>query len=210
MSTAPKRMPRAQRRTQLIDSAVRVFAERGYSAASMDDVAEAAGISKPVLYQHFDSKLDLYLAVARTATQTVDSLLRTALDSEGDGRVRIRRTIRAFFRFADEHRDQYTIAYTAYSYEPAAQRIFEEVRSGLARELARVVSGGADMDEQTTRLVGGTIATIGESATRFVIADDAIDRDAAADAFTAFIWNGIEGLDLFAAGRPSVCAPPRD
>ena len=55
------RMPAAQRRTQLLDTAVHVFAERGYHAASMNDVAEAAGVTKPVLYQHFSSKRDLFV-----------------------------------------------------------------------------------------------------------------------------------------------------
>ena len=56
-------MPKDQRRAQLLDAANAVFTTRGYHAAAMDDIAEAAGVSKPVLYQHFGSKLDLYLAL---------------------------------------------------------------------------------------------------------------------------------------------------
>ena len=57
------RLPAAARRRQLLDSALDVFAARGYHGASMNDVADAAGVTKPVLYQHFDSKQDLYLAL---------------------------------------------------------------------------------------------------------------------------------------------------
>ena len=70
------RMPAAQRRTQLLDTAVHVFAERGYHAASMNDVAEAAGVTKPVLYQHFSSKRDLFVelltAIGDELRETID------------------------------------------------------------------------------------------------------------------------------------------
>ncbi|MGB9375557.1 MAG: helix-turn-helix domain-containing protein, partial [Jiangellales bacterium] len=57
------RLPRSQRRAQLLDAAKDVFVERGYHAAAMDEIAIRAGVSKPVLYQHFPGKLDLYLAL---------------------------------------------------------------------------------------------------------------------------------------------------
>ena len=60
---AAARMPAAQRRTQLMDVAMRVFSREGYHGATMADVADAAGVTKPVLYQHFPSKRDLYLAL---------------------------------------------------------------------------------------------------------------------------------------------------
>ena len=61
--TTGSRLPREQRRAQVLDAARAVFVESGYYAAGMDDIAERAGVSKPVLYQHFPSKLDLYLAL---------------------------------------------------------------------------------------------------------------------------------------------------
>ncbi|NDC52091.1 MAG: TetR/AcrR family transcriptional regulator, partial [Actinobacteria bacterium] len=57
------RLPRDERRAQLLDSALEIFTVSGYHAASMDEIADKAAVSKPVLYQHFPSKLDLYLAV---------------------------------------------------------------------------------------------------------------------------------------------------
>ena len=57
------RLPRRERRVQLLESALEVFVRQGYHAAAMDDIAERAGVSKPVLYQHFPGKLDLYLAL---------------------------------------------------------------------------------------------------------------------------------------------------
>jgi len=72
-------MPRSARRAQLLESALDVFVANGYHAAAMDDIAERAGVSKPVLYQHFPSKLDLYLALLDAACDQVVDGVRRAL-----------------------------------------------------------------------------------------------------------------------------------
>ncbi|MGH3818112.1 MAG: TetR/AcrR family transcriptional regulator, partial [Pseudonocardiaceae bacterium] len=74
-TAAPRgvRMPRDERRAQLLAAATDVFVNNGYHATVMDDIAERAGVSKPVLYQHFPSKLELYLALLERHT---DELVR--------------------------------------------------------------------------------------------------------------------------------------
>ena len=74
-------MPRDARRAQLLESALDVFVAQGYHAAAMDDIAERAGVSKPVLYQHFPGKLELYLALLDNACDQVVGGVRTALAS---------------------------------------------------------------------------------------------------------------------------------
>src|ERR1700730_8247235 len=73
-TTRPRgtRLPRLARRRQLLDAAMEVFVARGYHAAAMDEIAERAGVSKPVLYQHFPGKQDLYLALL---DESVDRLI---------------------------------------------------------------------------------------------------------------------------------------
>ncbi len=66
------RLPRLARRRQLLDAAQQVFVAQGYHAAAMDDIADRAGVSKPVLYQHFPGKRDLYLALL---DETAESLV---------------------------------------------------------------------------------------------------------------------------------------
>ena len=95
------RMPRKDRRAQLLESALEVFVAQGYHAAAMDDIAERAGVSKPVLYQHFPGKLDLYLALLDVSCDTIIENCRRALDSTArqqaarrrrdDGVLRLRR-----------------------------------------------------------------------------------------------------------------------
>ena len=75
------RLSRSARRTQLLAAAKTVFVTQGYHAAAMDDIAVRAGVSKPVLYQHFPSKLELYLALLGESAAEMVRLVRAALDA---------------------------------------------------------------------------------------------------------------------------------
>ena len=96
------RLPRDVRRASLLEAALAAFSENGYHATSMDDIAERAGVSKPVLYQHFDSKLDLYLALAARVADDVVATITGALDSTPDNGARIAACVRAYFEFVDQ------------------------------------------------------------------------------------------------------------
>ena len=79
--TRGTRLPRLARRRQLLDAAREVFVARGYHAAAMDEIADRAGVSKPVLYQHFPGKQDLYLALLDESVEQLIEGVRTALRS---------------------------------------------------------------------------------------------------------------------------------
>ena len=83
-TTRAARLPREQRREQVLAAALDVFATSGYHAASMDEIADHAGVSKPVLYQHFPGKLDLYLAILDSGIDELMEAARTALTGTTD------------------------------------------------------------------------------------------------------------------------------
>src|SRR5258706_5006485 len=85
----PARLPRSARRKQLLEAAQEVFVAQGYHAAAMDDIAERAGVSKPVLYQHFPGKLDLYLALLNVHSDAIIVTMRDAMSSSTDNKVRV-------------------------------------------------------------------------------------------------------------------------
>src|ERR671939_572039 len=93
----PVRLPRSARRKQLLGAAQQVFVAQGYHAAAMDDIAERAGVTKPVLYQHFPGKLDLYLALLEQASDRIIDATREALASTADNKQRVAATMRVFF-----------------------------------------------------------------------------------------------------------------
>src|SRR5579862_3519034 len=95
------RLPRHERRRQLLDAALEVFVSQGYHAAAMDDIAERAGVSKPVLYQHFPGKLELYLALLDTQAETLARTVTAALDATEDNQQRIHGVLSAYFGFVD-------------------------------------------------------------------------------------------------------------
>src|SRR5690349_25084100 len=82
----PVRMPRSARRKQLLAAAQDVFVAQGYHSAAMDDIAERAGVSKPVLYQHFPGKLELYLALLDTHCDAFAERIRSRSEERRVGK----------------------------------------------------------------------------------------------------------------------------
>jgi AcrR family transcriptional regulator len=106
------RTPRAEREEQMIVAASRLFAERGFGGCSMDDIAEASGITKPMLYAYFDSKEGLFAACAQRAGEDLQQELRAVSEREDltpdkqlwEGILRV-------FRFVEEHHDGWLLLY---------------------------------------------------------------------------------------------------
>jgi AcrR family transcriptional regulator len=146
MSTADdayrsSRMPRQMRRALLLDAALEAFVSNGYHSAAMDDIAVRAGVSKPVLYQHFPGKLDLYLAVLETSSESLIRKVQAALASTHDNKARVYATIEAYFAFVAD--------------EAAAYRLLFE--SDLTNE-PEVVARVSRTDEKCAELVSEVIA----------------------------------------------------
>jgi AcrR family transcriptional regulator len=95
------RLPRTARRAQLLVAAQEVFVRSGYHQAAMDEIADQAGVSKPVLYQHFPSKLELYIALLDQHTEALVAAVRQALASTHDNKLRVAATMAAYFEFVD-------------------------------------------------------------------------------------------------------------
>src|SRR6478672_7951585 len=107
----PTRLPRSARRKQLLAAAQEVFVAHGYHAAAMDDIAERAGVSKPVLYQHFPGKLELYLALLDTHCDAMVSRVRSAMEATTDNKDRVRGAIQAYFDFIDHESEAFRLVF---------------------------------------------------------------------------------------------------
>ena len=104
-----KRMPREERRRQLVNVACPVFAERGYEAASLEEIAERAGVSRPILYSHFGDKQGLFEAVVGMQIAMVESVVIEALALPGEPRELVAHGMRAFFTYVREHPDGHAV-----------------------------------------------------------------------------------------------------
>ena len=97
------RLPRDERRAILLSAALEVFTAAGYHSAAMDEIADRANVSKPVLYQHFPSKLDLYLAVLDLHIDSLVFELQKAISSTPDNSMRVHATVEAYFSFSSSN-----------------------------------------------------------------------------------------------------------
>ena len=117
-----QRLPRMQRRAQLLAAAQAVFVDKGYHASGMEDIAERAGVSKPVLYQHFPGKLELYLALVDQHTAHIVELVQGALQSTENHKDRTYASIRVFFDFVARDDSGYRIVFESDLNEVVAVR----------------------------------------------------------------------------------------
>jgi AcrR family transcriptional regulator len=147
VSTSPtfKRLPRAIREQQMLDAAVRVFSRRGFHAASMDEVADEAGISKPMVYAYLGTKDELFIAcLHREASRLMEAVAAVVEVGDLPPDEQLWRGLRAFFGFVGAHRDGWAVLYRqARASEPFAaelakmrSRIVEVVAAMLSRALA--------------------------------------------------------------------------
>lgn len=145
------RLPAAERREQLLTAALDVFAKRDYHQTSMNDVAEAAGISKPVLYQHFASKRDLYLAVIEEAgTQMLRAIGAPQL-STTDGRRRTEQGFLAYFTWVAENHDAFLLLFGSGSRrDPEFNDAVRQFTSKVADAIEPLITADIDHDHRRT------------------------------------------------------------
>ena len=146
MTTAKrKRMPRAERMRQMIEVAEQVFSERGYAAASMDEIAELVGVSKPMLYEYFNSKEGLLLACIRQSRAVLREVTEQATVGAAGAEDALRRGLLAFFVFIRERRQAWSLLRheMALIGTPAADEV-EETRRQQTDLIAALMSGHFD------------------------------------------------------------------
>jgi len=105
------RLPRDERRAILLSAALEVFTAAGYHSAAMDEIADRANVSKPVLYQHFPSKLDLYLAVLDLHIDSLVFELQKAISSTPDNEQRVHATVVAYFAFIENEGEAFRLLF---------------------------------------------------------------------------------------------------
>jgi AcrR family transcriptional regulator len=189
------RLPRHERRRQLLDAALEVFVSQGYHAAAMDEIAERAGVSKPVLYQHFPSKLELYLALL---DQSVDELLETvrdALRSTDDNRQRVAATFSAYFEYVESEGQAFRLVFESdLSNEAAVRERLERGQQECAEMISQMVRQDAGLDEDEAHLLSVGMVGLAQVTARYWLSTrDHIPREAAEQLVSRLAWRGISG-----------------
>jgi AcrR family transcriptional regulator len=190
-------MPRAQREQQILTAAAQVFAERGYSATTMEDIAERVGITKPLIYGYFGSKEGLLSAAVTRARTELREATEAAWASVGPdaaiGEV-FRAGIRAFFDFIDEHADGFMLMQQEGAVASQAGDLIESIRQQQAAATVRILRGAPELARVPDDVLEGYAeVTIGACERLAVWRSGRTDLSAedATELVMASVWRGL-------------------
>lgn len=193
---AKQRLPRDERRAQLLTAALEVFTAAGYHAAAMDEIADRAGVSKPVLYQHFPSKLDLYLAVLDLHIDSLVFAIQKAIASNRENSSRVAATVEAYFGFIDNEGEAFRLLFESdMNLEPQVRERLNRMTYDCAAAVSAVISIDTGLGkEESMMLAVGIIGTVQTTARHWLDRDGKIDRKRATELVMNLIWRGISGF----------------
>jgi AcrR family transcriptional regulator len=192
------RLPRQERRAQLLESALEVFVAQGYHAAAMDDIAERAGVSKPVLYQHFPGKLDLYLALLDASCDQIVDNCRLALESTHDNKQRVLATMDVFYEYVAGDTGAFRLVFESdLTSEPAVREQVDRVTSECATMIASVIHEDTGLTDEESRLLAVSLVGMAQVSARFWLSEaSTISKADAAALVAGLAWRGIRGYPL--------------
>jgi AcrR family transcriptional regulator len=190
------RVPRTVREQQLLDVSEKVFAEHGYQGASIEDIARAAGVTRPIVYDHFGSKEGIYLACVRRARAELERAINDAAGTSEDPGEQLWRGINAYFEFVERHGRAWDVLFGqgAAVAGPAAEEVtrqrFATVR-GIADLITPFVSG---VDAQTIEAIAHALSGSGEQLAKWWREHPNLNREQVAGYHMVFAWVGLQQL----------------
>ena len=192
------RLPRDERRSQLLAAALEVFTTSGYHAAAMDEIADRANVSKPVLYQHFPSKLELYLAVLDQHIDALVFAIQRAIASTSDNRNRVKATIEAYFGFIEDEGGAFRLIFESdMSVEPQVRQRLDRMTYDCAVAVSAVISNDTGLPKDESMILAiGLIGCAQITARHWLERDTKIDRKQASTLITNLLWRGISSFPL--------------
>jgi AcrR family transcriptional regulator len=196
------RLPRSARRAQLLGAAQEVFVKQGYHAAAMDDIAERAGVSKPVLYQHFPGKLELYLALLDQHADDLVSKVRTALASTSDNRKRVEACVHAYFDFVDgggsDREGAFRLLFESdLKSEPAVRERVERMTRDCNQAIAETIAHDTGFRSEEALILAVGLSGLAEVGSRWwLAAEGELSKARAVELLVGLSWRGISGAPL--------------
>lgn len=179
-----------------MEAAQSVFVESGYHATAMDEIAERAQVSKPVLYQHFPGKLDLYLALLDTHTNELPDLVQKALDSTTENSERVAAAVEAFFDFVGRKDAAFRMVFESdLVHEPEVARRVLRMSDKCADSIAAVVREDTGLPAEECKLIGVALVGMSQIVARYWIASGSqIPREEASRVVSTLGWRGLTGF----------------
>jgi AcrR family transcriptional regulator len=194
----PTRLPRSARRKQLLAAAQDVFVAQGYHSAAMDDIAERAGVSKPVLYQHFPGKLELYLALLDTHCDAFVERIRAAMAATSDNRERVEGAMQAFFGFVSHESEAYRLVFeTDLRNEPAVRERVDRMERNSVEAITATIMSDTGVSRAPAELLASGLCGAAQAAARFWLTGGReVQQTEAEQLISTLAWRGIASFPL--------------
>ena len=196
MNDEKLRLPRDERRATLLAAALEVFTASGYHAAAMDEIADQANVSKPVLYQHFPSKLDLYLAVLDIHCEYLVKDIRAAVASSQDNSERVLATVNAYFDYINREGEAFRLLFESdMTVEPQVHERLSKMTYDCASAFSDAITAETGISQESAMMLAvGLIGTAQTTARHWLARSETIDRDLAVKLVSSLQWRGISGF----------------
>ena len=161
----------------------------------MDEIADRAGVSKPVLYQHFPSKLELYLALLDESVSDLVAIVSQALSSTTNNKERVPATFRAFFDFVCGSGEAFRLVFESdLSNEPAVRARLEGAMRNCADMVSQFIHEDAGISDREANLLGVALVGMAQVSARYWLAGDrTMPKDEAEQLIARLAWRGISG-----------------
>jgi AcrR family transcriptional regulator len=184
------RLSADQRRDQLLAVAGRLFADHGFHGLSMEQLAVAAGVSKPVLYQHFPSKRDLYLALVHDAVEEMERRVRTALEGTTSNRDRVAGAIGAYFDFVEDSRFRLLFS-TADVADVEVRVAVEGAMRRVSGSVGQLIAEDAGLGEQAANFLATALRGLATEGARWWLEHPDLAKDDVVRLLARLAWRGL-------------------
>ncbi|WP_249523607.1 TetR/AcrR family transcriptional regulator, partial [Modestobacter marinus] len=186
------------RRLQLPPAAQDVFVAQGFHAAAMDDIADRAGVSKPVLYQHFPGKRELYLALLEQQVDELTDRVREAMAGTESNRERVDGAVGAYFDFVDADGEAFRLVFESdLRNDPDVRRIADRGARQCIEAIAEVIAMETGADPERALLLSAGMTGLAETSARWWLArKGTLSRDEAVSLASSLGWRGMSGFPL--------------
>jgi AcrR family transcriptional regulator len=193
-----QRLPRQARRKQLLGAAQEIFVAQGYHAAAMDDIAERAGVSKPVLYQHFPGKLEIYLPLLEEHAAELTRRVEVALASTTDNQKRVAASVGAYFDFVDGDGEGFRLVFESdLRNDPTVRERVERMTADCVEAITEVIAHDTGFPLEEARLLSVGLTGMAEIGARWWLSsEDRLEKRRAVELLVTLAWRGFSGAPL--------------
>ena len=188
-----------ERREAILAAATHIFADKGYANATMDDVAQAIGYTKPVIYDHFKGKEDLYIEIIRITSQRLRQLLNEAVAAEADGRKKVEAAFRVYFNLVVRKSEVFRLLFLQ-SGPPETENQLRTVEVDLVSFIEPLLTEGLNAEHR--REIAGAVVGMAEGAAvvwlvryaRGEASNDASEGEKLAARIATLAWGGLRSV----------------